>query len=303
MKALKIKKAGTNPWLRLTLSSTPLADPEVWLIQTTVLGFRRLLRKEPILYHHWISFHRSYMGTLYCGPFFATSCLVETDWMACATPSCTGSWWLLAWPPTVAFLRVQDAFAGWMDAICCWPGNISLDNGRFEGAWHSPDFETGDSVRCSPNCFVGSYPVWYALCFSSSCKVRHVQGCPLPTLRGPRFSVPLVDLSEIFTSSYSFWCLGSCRVWCLRSSFFLPLVAFQVYCGGCFQAWVTGYTGFNYLFWIPSFQRGWSTACLHRRHSVQCWGPIPSFRCLGCDQRYHGGGGGTRACEWGFGGT
>lgn len=204
MKALKIKKAGTNPWLRLTLSSTPLADPEFWLIQTTVLGFRRLLRKEPILYQHWISFHRSYIGTLYSGPFSQLLVLLNRIGWHVQPPYVLdhdGCWHdLLLLPCCVLKTLLLD---GWMQFVA---GQVTsrLTMGDLKGLDTHLTLKLGDSVRCSPNCFVGSYPVWYVLCFSSSCKVRHVQGWPLPTLG--------VDLSEIFTSSYSYWCLGSCRV-------------------------------------------------------------------------------------------
>ena len=69
MRHLKLNKAGTNPYLRLALSSFPLADPGHWLLHHTVFSFRRLVSKEPVLLQHWTSFHRHFDGVLFSGPF------------------------------------------------------------------------------------------------------------------------------------------------------------------------------------------------------------------------------------------
>lgn len=68
MRHLGLNRAGVNPLLRLSLSQFPTADPGFWLVRNTVFSFRRLLRKEPLLYQQWASFHRNYDGTLFAGP-------------------------------------------------------------------------------------------------------------------------------------------------------------------------------------------------------------------------------------------
>ena len=47
--ALKLKRAGANPLLRLALSCSPTADPGYWRAQMTIRAQRRLALKEPIL--------------------------------------------------------------------------------------------------------------------------------------------------------------------------------------------------------------------------------------------------------------
>eukprot|EP00435_Cladocopium_sp_Y103_P024957 s799_g6.t1 len=49
LRALKLAHAGVNGTLRLSLSSTPAADPGWWRLKMTVGSFARLLRKEPRL--------------------------------------------------------------------------------------------------------------------------------------------------------------------------------------------------------------------------------------------------------------
>ena len=68
MKHLGLNRAGVSPLLRLSLSPFPTADPGFWLIRSTVFSFRRLLRKEPLLFQLWSTFHRNYDGTMYAGP-------------------------------------------------------------------------------------------------------------------------------------------------------------------------------------------------------------------------------------------
>lgn len=67
--ALKLQTAGSNPLLRLTLSSTPQADPGLWRAQQVVLTFRRLVTKEPRFFQLWHLFMQGFQGELYSGPF------------------------------------------------------------------------------------------------------------------------------------------------------------------------------------------------------------------------------------------
>ena len=67
--ALKLQTAGSNPFLRLTLSSTPSADPGLWRAQHVLHTFRRLVTKEPRFLSLWRSFMAQYQGDLYSGPF------------------------------------------------------------------------------------------------------------------------------------------------------------------------------------------------------------------------------------------
>ena len=69
LKALRLSHAGVNGLLRLTLSSTPTADPSWWRLQHTVSSFARWLRKEPRLLNEWKSFMWNFDGFLFSGPF------------------------------------------------------------------------------------------------------------------------------------------------------------------------------------------------------------------------------------------
>ena len=69
MRALRLSQAGVSGLLRLTLSSTPNADPSWWRLQHTVGAFVRLLRKEPRLLNDWKSFMWNFDGSLFRGPF------------------------------------------------------------------------------------------------------------------------------------------------------------------------------------------------------------------------------------------
>ena len=69
MRALRLSQAGVSGLLRLTLSSTPSADPSWWRLQHTVGVFVRLLRKEPRLLNDWKSFMWNFDGSLFRGPF------------------------------------------------------------------------------------------------------------------------------------------------------------------------------------------------------------------------------------------
>eukprot|EP00435_Cladocopium_sp_Y103_P070461 s259_g35.t1 len=69
LRALRLGHAGVNGMLRLSLSSSPTADPGFWRLRMTVKSFVRLLRKEPRLLLEWKIFMRHYDGTLFSGPF------------------------------------------------------------------------------------------------------------------------------------------------------------------------------------------------------------------------------------------
>lgn len=74
-------KAGTNPYLRLSLCDSPMADPGCWLLHNTVTTFRRLARKEPLLVQQWGLFHSSFAGSLLAGPFSQLlHVLNQVDW-------------------------------------------------------------------------------------------------------------------------------------------------------------------------------------------------------------------------------
>eukprot|EP00435_Cladocopium_sp_Y103_P044883 s401_g12.t1 len=69
MKSLRLAHAGVNGLLRLTLSTTPAADPGWWRLKMTVCAFVRLLRKEPRLMNEWKVFMKGFDGSLFSGPF------------------------------------------------------------------------------------------------------------------------------------------------------------------------------------------------------------------------------------------
>eukprot|EP00435_Cladocopium_sp_Y103_P056205 s2024_g18.t2 len=69
MRALKLAHAGVNGLLRLSLSTTPTADPGWWRLKMTVGAFARLTRKEPRLLNEWKSFMLHFDGSLFSGPF------------------------------------------------------------------------------------------------------------------------------------------------------------------------------------------------------------------------------------------
>eukprot|EP00438_Fugacium_kawagutii_P000488 Skav216948 [mRNA] locus=scaffold3396:197642:204095:+ [translate_table: standard] len=68
VRALRLNGAGSNPLLRLSLSTTPRADPGYWSLCTTVITFKRLLRKEPSLLNSWGHFMTEFDGKLFSGP-------------------------------------------------------------------------------------------------------------------------------------------------------------------------------------------------------------------------------------------
>ena len=64
-----MKHGGVNGLLRLSLSTTPAADPGWWRLKHTLTAFLRLLRKEPRLLSEWKSFTWNFDGSLFSGPF------------------------------------------------------------------------------------------------------------------------------------------------------------------------------------------------------------------------------------------
>lgn len=55
--------------MRLTLSTTPFAEPGLWRLQMTVHSFIRLVRKEPRMFSAWRLFMCNFNGNLFSGPF------------------------------------------------------------------------------------------------------------------------------------------------------------------------------------------------------------------------------------------
>eukprot|EP00438_Fugacium_kawagutii_P031979 Skav207040 [mRNA] locus=scaffold975:198961:208505:- [translate_table: standard] len=86
LKTLGLNRAGVNGLLRLSLSSTPKADPGFWLLTVTFHSFRRLAYKEPRLMAGLVQFLSCFDGKLFSGPY---SHLVD---------SCTSLGWSLQ-PP------------------------------------------------------------------------------------------------------------------------------------------------------------------------------------------------------------
>eukprot|EP00435_Cladocopium_sp_Y103_P034796 s173_g9.t1 len=68
LQSLRLNKAGVNGKLRLSLSTTPEADPGYWRLIHTVLACQRLLWKEPGLRSSWQNFMTNFDGTLFSGP-------------------------------------------------------------------------------------------------------------------------------------------------------------------------------------------------------------------------------------------
>ena len=67
--SLKFKSAGVNGYLRLLAYGDFNHDPEFFHIQRTLGQFRRICRKEPILWSQWHQFMQLYDGHLHDGPF------------------------------------------------------------------------------------------------------------------------------------------------------------------------------------------------------------------------------------------
>ena len=69
VKALRLNGAGSNATLRLTLYDDPLQDPEFFHLRSSLLTFRRMLRKNEDIIHLWRIAFRCYDGKLLPGPF------------------------------------------------------------------------------------------------------------------------------------------------------------------------------------------------------------------------------------------
>eukprot|EP00435_Cladocopium_sp_Y103_P022352 s1742_g5.t1 len=67
--ALRLRRARSNPLLRLSLSSTPSADPGLWRAIHTIRALRRLAAKEPRLLTNWKFFMPHFEGDMMSGPF------------------------------------------------------------------------------------------------------------------------------------------------------------------------------------------------------------------------------------------
>jgi len=65
LNALQLARAGVNGFVKLTLSTTPLADPGLWRLQMTVHSFIRLVRKEPRMFSVWRLFMCSFDGNIW----------------------------------------------------------------------------------------------------------------------------------------------------------------------------------------------------------------------------------------------
>ena len=89
--ALRTKKAGSNPLLRLSLSTCILADPAFYRIWTMLQDLRRLCSKSPHLLTNWKHFMTFFEldGRMFAGPF---SQLVQT---------LSQMHWCIEAPPTV----------------------------------------------------------------------------------------------------------------------------------------------------------------------------------------------------------
>ena len=100
-------KAGTNPYLCLSLCDSPMADPGCWLLHNTVTTFRRLARKD-------LGSAMGFVPLLICWfppgwSFFAASPCPESSQLACWTSLCFWPWQL--WSP----------FALSSKCCTCWP--------------------------------------------------------------------------------------------------------------------------------------------------------------------------------------
>ena len=56
LSAIRLRKIGVKSILRLSLSTTPAADPGYWRILQTFDIFHRIVQKEPRLLNLWIFF-------------------------------------------------------------------------------------------------------------------------------------------------------------------------------------------------------------------------------------------------------
>ena len=90
VKALKANGAGSNPYLRLSLSDDVCNDPGYYQLEQCVLTFKRILLKSPDMLPLWQIRMRGYQGTYLPGPFSRLlQCLGVIGWMIQEPP------WLL----------------------------------------------------------------------------------------------------------------------------------------------------------------------------------------------------------------
>ena len=69
LRTLRLAKAGVNSMLRLTLSTTPAADPGLYQLQVTVLTFQRMCLKMQPFVENWGTWIAWFTGTLGQGPY------------------------------------------------------------------------------------------------------------------------------------------------------------------------------------------------------------------------------------------
>ena len=74
-KTLKLHPAGSSSQLRLSLSGVPT---ELYVVQRSLLDFRRLCFKQPQLVDQWQIFHARFQGCLHQGPFSRLIVTFET---------------------------------------------------------------------------------------------------------------------------------------------------------------------------------------------------------------------------------
>ena len=77
MKGLRWQAAGTNPTLKLSLTSCPMADPGMYDLRMGILTFVRALRKTPDLVHSWRYWYDNEPKSASPGPLSALSRRLE----------------------------------------------------------------------------------------------------------------------------------------------------------------------------------------------------------------------------------
>ena len=86
-KALKLNGAGTNPMLRLSLSSDMQNDPGYYQLRHCIQTFRRIARKSSDLVSMWNTWHCKYEGHQHPGPFTKLlQCLSQIGWSLLQPP-------------------------------------------------------------------------------------------------------------------------------------------------------------------------------------------------------------------------
>lgn len=87
VKALKISGGGSNPQLRLSLSTDMQADPGFYQLRLCLWTFRRMLRKSPDLLPTWKTWYANFDGHLRPGPFSRLlHCLTALGWSVVDPP-------------------------------------------------------------------------------------------------------------------------------------------------------------------------------------------------------------------------